>query len=672
MGWAQHEIDFLFDYLKNTHYDNSPKMLFSDKRGYAYPAKWSEMNTDYETDINKIYKADVDCSYCRFRGYWKGQNNWEWEVWPIDPKNIDGYKESGTDRDLLPQQKADSSTNWNSGDDRTNFTNELSTNRYIIRVSNGNIGRPNYISGYDRWSYSDGNSSNNTHAFLISDRGDGYWKQAFILYRKKNDRHEYANRILYDTYNGKLVNQELLDNILAQKYYKNKGYKGINCKNENERFDDICKDICTRSSKDSDIAYNCNTGTINYSPNCANYDQRYDTDNCKKVCDSGYIDSTLINNCNKGIINYSNFVCRHGIKRYDYDNCIKTCDSGYTDSSLIENCNYGKAQWCNDYDRFKSSDNFGKCESSIEQDYTSPYTRFKDFCSDSSNINSDYCTNYTKNDKIYTKLYNDINTICDMSQNPLNYDKCKGLITKIDTLGDKFINWCKDNADNTNCNDLLNSDGGKSLRDRYDTLILNNICSSSDNIIKDSRCQKYLDSTNVDIKNKSEAILTNYCNNNSKTFADNPLDNPVCYRIANNKCLTATTTSDKTMCNNYYINIIKKLENTSDNSNNVLIIYYDDVNFKRLPINYQYIKKIYLDDTYNPKNLQRFDQAYQFDYYSAKIFAFVNPDVDGIYTFQIVGDDGVKFYINDTLMLDNYPAYVGTKETGSITLNKFF
>ena len=47
-----------------------------------------------------------------------------------------------------------------------------------------------------------------------------------------------------------------------------------------------------------------------------------------------------------------------------------------------------------------------------------------------------------------------------------------------------------------------------------------------------------------------------YCNTDNKIFNTNPLDDPSCYRIANNKCLTASSDADKNVCNQYYINII--------------------------------------------------------------------------------------------------------------------
>ena len=257
-----------------------------------------------------------------------------------------------------------------------------------------------------------------------------------------------------------------------------------------------------------------------------------------------------------------------------------------------------------------------------------------------------------------------------MSKNPNNYNKCKGIINSQDDIGNKFINWCKDNSTNANCNDLFTSKDWESLRDRYNDNILKTVCNTSDNIIKDERCKKLLDSNDLNIKNKADDVLSKYCNTDNKIFNTNPLDDPSCYRIANNKCLTASSDADKNVCNQYYINIIKKLEKNSDVNTNVLYIYYDDVNFQRLPVFYQFKKTISLSDIDNPKNFNYINQSILNNNWSAKVFAFIQPDTNANYTFLIGADDGIRFFINNINLLNNYPQYTNSKESNSIILNK--
>jgi len=426
-------------------------------------------------------------------------------------------------------------------------------------------------------------------------------------------------------------------------------------------FFSICK-----TSYDKNDCYN---ELVSYSNNCKNSDQRF-TNNCKNACDEKWTDGTIRNNCAQGLINYSSN-CKNGNQRYN-DNCKFTCDPKWTDGNLQENCNYGIAQWCNDDDNYKNTGNFDRCQPHIANiKYTAPYNKFKETCVDIDNYNNkDFCTTYLKNNNIFKRFNDDLNNDCDMSKNPNNYNKCKGIINSQDDIGNKFINWCKDNSTNANCNDLFTSKDWESLRDRYNDNILKTVCNTSDNIIKDERCKKLLDSNDLNIKNKADDVLSKYCNTDNKIFNTNPLDDPSCYRIANNKCLTASSDADKNVCNQYYINIIKKLEKNSDVNTNVLYIYYDDVNFQRLPVFYQFKKTISLSDIDNPKNFNSINQSILNNNWSAKVFAFIQPDTNANYTFLIGADDGIRFFINNINLLNNYPQYTNSKESNSIILNK--
>ena len=420
--------------------------------------------------------------------------------------------------------------------------------------------------------------------------------------------------------------------------------------------------ICNSNYNQND----CYQGLVDYSNNCKNSDQRFNN-NCKKACDEKWTDGTIRNNCNQGLINYSSN-CRNGNQVKD-NNCTFTCDAKWSDGTLRNNCEYGNAQWCNDNDNFKSSSNYSFCEKYIEDSQNQfnnmPYNRFKELTTN--NPNQDFSKNYLKNNNINTKFINDINKDCDFSVNRNNYDKCKKFINNSDFLGGKFVNWCKDNMDDNNCKDLLKDNA--SLRDRANNLYLTSICSQSDKIIKDNRCKGFLDADNdnLNIKNDAEDILAKYCNTNNKTFT---LDDPSCYRIASKKCITATSNEDKEACNKYYVNIIKKLEEKSKLDDNVLYIYYDNPLFSNLPIFYQLKKNINLTNLDNPKNLNSSNQSILIDMWSAKIFAFIQPSISGNFTFQLTADDGLRFWINGSILLNNYPDYTATKESSKINLNK--
>jgi hypothetical protein len=427
MSWKDHEINFVKNYLKTKFWDNSYRTLFSDKRGYVWPATWSDLKDDYDP-------ANIpsdDCSYCRFRGIWKWQNHGEWNVQNIDfnainnGNKLDGFTSSLNG--IYPNQTRDSNDNYNSGDDRTNFIDDSNSKRYPLGMTNG-IEKSNYIPGYTRISQVSGSSSSGTYKFLISDRGDGYWKQAFVLYKKKNDKDEFANEI-YNLF------PKLVENIIKQIYYQNTGYLGENCKNKDTRFGQECKDLCNFSSQDNTILNNCNSGLNNYSSYCINGNQRYS------------------------------------------DNCKAACDKGLTDETLIKNCNYGIAQWCNDDYNFKVTANFTRCENSI-LNYTEPYGKFRDTCMNSANLEKSFCTTYLNNDAINKKFYKDIDNLCDMNKYPNNYSKCKGMISKRSNLGSKFVTYCLKNKDSVNCDDLLNSDDN--LKKKYDNAVAANLTSIAD------------------------------------------------------------------------------------------------------------------------------------------------------------------------------------------------
>ena len=89
------------------------------------------------------------------------------------------------------------------------------------------------------------------------------------------------------------------------------------------------------------------------------------------------------------------------------------------------------------------------------------------------------------------------------------------------------------------------------------------------------------------------------------------------------------------------------MEKNSDVNTNVLYIYYDDVNFQRLPVFYQFKKTISLSDIDNPKNFNSINQSILNNNWSAKVFAFIQPDTNANYTFLIGADDGIRFFINN-------------------------
>ena len=250
-----------------------------------------------------------------------------------------------------------------------------------------------------------------------------------------------------------------------------------------------------------------------------------------------------------------------------------------------------------------------------------------------------------------------------------NTSICDQYINTNDKVGDRFILSCLDYPYSGTCATLY-ANASQSLLDRFNDAYLQKRCSS--NIVTDRRCKDLVDYNYSNINlNRGDDMLAQYCNSTNKTFTLNPVDDSSCYKVANYKCQLATTDSDKQLCNNYYINIIKRLENYFPDSK-VLYIYYDDVNFTKLPVDYQYDNQISITSNNNPKNLNLLNKSIISNNWSSKIFAFVQPDITSNYNFQVQtnSDSGIRFYINGTNILNTYPNAGGGKETQSITLNK--
>jgi hypothetical protein len=192
-------------------YENCPDILFSDKAGRFFEFKWADYN---RADITNNIPSDT-CGYCRFRGWMRSPNDNQWNVTELDITSIDGYKTLVQNGDKPKPNEDDGTYNYNSEDDRNRFYNDggdkidrKNIKIFASRLEGGSV-RSNYLPGYDRISYVDGGGSSSTYKFLISDR-DG-WKQAFVLYRKK-DKIDFITSVV--------ENKNLIRNL--KNYWRNR------------------------------------------------------------------------------------------------------------------------------------------------------------------------------------------------------------------------------------------------------------------------------------------------------------------------------------------------------------------------------------------------------------------------------------------------------------------
>ena len=67
---------------------------------------------------------------------------------------------------------------------------------------------------------------------------------------------------------------------------------------------------------------------------------------------------------------------------------------------------------------------------------------------------------------------------------------------------------------------------------------------------------------------------------------------------------------------------------------------------------------------------ESFDTKLPTDNFSAKWECFLNIDHEGLYTFYTISDDGVRLFVDNTLLIDNWTAHGETEDRGEIYLKE--
>ena len=193
-------IKYLWDrvgnHLTTYFWDNSPDAVFSDKKSRVFPFKWNDsaVMTNGLLDANKIPSDDCCGNYNQFRGWFRSSGDSPWNERELNLLSIYNYiqKSDGAQ----PVKDDNNDYNYNSSSDRVNFYNDGDSIRKPAQFTIGGIGKSNYIPGYTRISYVDGTGgSGYSYKFLIMDRGSSKYNQAFVLYKKIQDRSIFATDI---------------------------------------------------------------------------------------------------------------------------------------------------------------------------------------------------------------------------------------------------------------------------------------------------------------------------------------------------------------------------------------------------------------------------------------------------------------------------------------------
>jgi hypothetical protein len=201
--------DPIRDHLKSDFWDNSPDAVFSDKKGRFFPFKWNDgaVMTNNLLDPNKLPNHDCTGSD-EFRGWCRSDGDSQWNERELDLLDINNYSQKTVGEDNKPNKSDPEgilSDNYNRGYDRNYFFsdggNKVGNTGVVIRKPLQFLTNPssksNYLPGYERISYVDGSGGIGfSYKFLIMERGTARNNQAFVLYKKLQDKDAFATDII--------------------------------------------------------------------------------------------------------------------------------------------------------------------------------------------------------------------------------------------------------------------------------------------------------------------------------------------------------------------------------------------------------------------------------------------------------------------------------------------
>jgi hypothetical protein len=485
-------FNIIKEHLKITHWNNSPWSLFTDKAGRVWKGTWDDINKE-NWNVNTDTK---NCTYCRFRGWWRPVSDVQWNVKERNLSHIDGYDNELTTN---PPSKKDDSNNYNSERDRKNFNSDQITKRKPPQLTGG-IEKPNYIPGYERISYTNGTDYNNTHKFLQMDRGRDQWKQAFVLYRKLSNKDSYAEDIIKN--HPDLINKLKKDpdlRLLVKKYI------GSN--------KDWANPYRNKLLKDNNISTFTNKSMFNNNLN-ATLLENYENPQCN-------LENILTDsNCNSLEINiYKNYL--NNMNKYCTDNWINSINSECVD--------YYNKSFIDINGQSIKIDVEGKLKLLEIQEKT---------CNNDNYFLNDRCIelNYSKPDIIEYQA-----KVCSDSKNK---DLC-------DELTKKYTNQVKKNISVN----MLNDDQEVLYKNNLEKEILYLKCNENNNNVLLNNCNRLINDPNI-----SEQQKINLINRKNKLCTETNINHPECIKynkenpnilnILKNRCLQNKSDDCKEFCKN--------------------------------------------------------------------------------------------------------------------------
>lgn len=496
------EANLVENYLKTTHWDNSPKLLMMDYIGRVWRVESWAFGGFFDENNDKLVKTsaykDTTGAMDFFKGWEHSHNNNFWTGNGISKRlnltNINGYNNELNNWEL-PDRNA-SSNNYYTENDRETFKKGIGhygtiTDRYPEGiVSKDKSFAPNRIPGYVR-------ISTDNYDFITMNRGASKSDLGFILFKIHYNKNEYANDIIKN-------HPELIKNIL------NGSHLTKLIKDNIGSDKDWAVPYRNNLLKDYGISTFANKSIFNnklYTSMVENYE------NPQCNLENILTDS----NCNSLEINiYKNYI----------NNMNDYCTGNWVNSINPECNEYYNKSFIDTNGETKKIDVPGKLKLLEIQEKS---------CENDNYFINDRCIeiNYSKPDiiKYQAKLCSDIK----------NKDLCNELNTKYTNHVKKSISA-----------NMLNDDQEVLYKNELEKEILYNTCNQNNNILMNN-CNRLINDPNI-----SEEQKNNLINRKNKLCTETNINDPICiqynkdnpniFNQLKNKCLETNSNDCKEFC----------------------------------------------------------------------------------------------------------------------------
>jgi beta-glucosidase len=109
----------------------------------------------------------------------------------------------------------------------------------------------------------------------------------------------------------------------------------------------------------------------------------------------------------------------------------------------------------------------------------------------------------------------------------------------------------------------------------------------------------------------------------------------------------------------------KNLFTPDKQRNGLLANYYDNIELKGIPVLTRIDQTIFFD--FGPGSI---DKKLPVNYFSARWEGWYKASENGVHKFETISDDGIRLFVDDQLLIDNWTNHVPTRDSAMLTLEK--